>query len=43
VTAQLVSYGLLLTALAGGSTAFLADPAAYSVPRAIIWIVGLGG
>ena len=42
VTAQLVSYGLLLTALAGGSTAFLADPAAYSVPRAIIWIVGLG-
>ena len=42
VTAQLVSYGLLLTALAGGSMAFLADPAAYSVPRAIIWIVGLG-
>jgi diguanylate cyclase (GGDEF)-like protein/PAS domain S-box-containing protein len=41
-TAQLVSYGLLLTALAGGSTAFLADPATNSVPQAIAWIVGLG-
>jgi diguanylate cyclase (GGDEF)-like protein/PAS domain S-box-containing protein len=40
-TARLISAGLVVTALAGGSAAFLVDPAAYPIPRAIAWIVGL--
>jgi diguanylate cyclase (GGDEF)-like protein/PAS domain S-box-containing protein len=40
-SAKLLTLGFLLTALAGISPAFVADPAVLAYPRVVIWVAGL--